>query len=467
MAITLNQSSLHQPGLPAAADEVDPVKKWVIALFFAALFIPGSINVGIRLDVYRIYLLAMAAPALLQIRNDPTLRINAVDVLVFLAVFWRGAALVANHGTSELINAGSFFLELFIGYVVGRAYIRSAADYRWFFTCFLVTLVAFLPFALVESVLRIRLLSRIAGLVLTQPPEEFGDQIRFGLMRVEVAFEHALLFGTFCAIGFANAFYIWGYRYPRNLIYSGFAGFMTVLALSSSSMLNVALQGCLIAYEKVLRPVRPKWVILLVSLPLLWFLFQMIVGKNFVDFVADELVINPYVGEGRKEIFYWGMREAIANPVFGIGKADWTRPFWRVHPTADNFWVASAFRYGLPHVAFLMLAFVVQIARVSLRGGLDAFEGACRRGFCIALLSLGVGLFNHGLWGVANVFVMLYLASGSWVYDRSAPRSQRRIPSPRPAPRPAPESAPVAPPPGPPVRTAGPSTGPIRPRPRQ
>jgi hypothetical protein len=460
MAITLNEPS-REAGL-----DVSRYKKWVIALFFVALFIPGSVNVGVRLDVYRAYLLAMAIPTLLQIRGDTTLRINAVDVLVFLAVFWRAVALVANHHAAELVNAGTFFLELFFGYLLGRAFIRSAADYRYFFKCFLVTLLAFLPFALYELITHHRLLRSLAGLVLTQAPEEFGGNIRYGFLRAQLSFEHSLLFGTFCAIGFANVFYIFGSRYPRNLAYSGFVGFMTALALSSSSILNVTLQGGLIVYERILRPVRPKWIILIISLPLLWFLFQIVVGKNFIDFVADELIINPYAGNGRKEIFYWGMREAIANPVFGIGKDDWARPFWREHPTADNFWVASAMRYGFPHVIFLLGAFILQVVRTSMKGGLDAFEGACRRGFGIALAATTIALFNHGLWGIANVFVMLYLGSGSWVYDRPDPAPRRRVPVP---PRPAPGDAVAPAAPGaalPPVRSAGRSTGPVRGRPR-
>lgn len=409
---------------------VSRTTKWVIALFFVVLFIPGSINIGIRLDLYRIYLLVMAVPMALRILDDRTFRLHAVDVLVFLAVFWRALSLVANHQMEEVVNAGSVFVELFLGYMLGRVYIRSAADYRYFFTCFLLTLVAFLPFALLEAVLRKRFLSRLAGLILTQPPEEFGDQIRFGLMRVQVAFEHALLFGAFCAIGFANLFYIFANRFPRNLIYSGFAGFMTMLALSSSSMLTIALQIGLIAYEKVFRPIGSKWLVLAVTLIPGWFVFQMIAGMNFIDFVASRLVINPYVGEGRKEIFYYGMLEAYRHPVFGIGKDDWARPFWRVHPTADNFWVASAMRYGFPHVIFLLLAFVVQLLRTSLAGGLDAFEGACRRGYGIALFSLVLMLGTFGLWGVANTFVMLYLASGTWIYDKAAPAPRRRAAAP-------------------------------------
>ena len=345
MAIALNDPS------PEASAEVSRYKKWVIALFFVALFIPGSINVGIRIDVYRGYLLAMAIPTLLQIRNDPTLRINTVDVLVFLAVFWRALALVVNHQAAEIVNAGSSFLELFFGYLLGRAFIRSAADYRYFFKCFLVTLARLPalraprvrhPSPGAEPARRARAYPAARGV---RRPDPLRLHARAGLLRARDCSSAAS-----ARIGFANAFYIWGYRFPRNLAYAGFVGFMTMLALSSTSILTIALQGGLIVYERTLRLVRAKWVILIVALPLLWFLFQMIVGKNFVDFVADDLVINPYVGDGRKEIFYWGMREAIANPIFGIGKNDWVRPFWRTHPTADNFWVASAMRYGFPHV---------------------------------------------------------------------------------------------------------------------
>ena len=42
-------------------------------------------------------------------------------------------------------------VTIFGGYLIGRVMIRSAADYRRFFTCFFWALVIFLPFALYRA----------------------------------------------------------------------------------------------------------------------------------------------------------------------------------------------------------------------------------------------------------------------------------------------------------------------------
>jgi hypothetical protein len=129
------------PGLEAEGEAgTDRFARWAIALFFVALFIPGSFYVGVRMTPYRLLLLALALPMLSRFNNDPTLRVTPVDVLVFLFVFWRSLALVVNHQAAELLNAASSFVELFFGYMFGRVFVRSAADYRFFFTCFLLTL---------------------------------------------------------------------------------------------------------------------------------------------------------------------------------------------------------------------------------------------------------------------------------------------------------------------------------------
>ena len=224
------------------------------------IFIPGSFYVGVRMTPFRLYLILMALPMALRFRADPTIRITAVDVLVFLAIFWRSLSLVMIHQTAEILNAGASFIELFFGYMIGRVFVRTPADYRFFFRCFLVMLAAMLPFALVELATYTRALRRLFGVVLTQPEEVIlGPHIRYGLMRVQASFDHALLYGTFCSIGFANMVYL--YRFPKNLIYAGFVGFMTLLAISSSSMIAIVLQAGMIVYERALRPVRAKWIV--------------------------------------------------------------------------------------------------------------------------------------------------------------------------------------------------------------
>lgn len=431
-------ATIPAPATPEAApDEVDRVTKWVIILFFVALFIPGSFYMGVRMTPFRLLLIAMAIPMLLRFRNDTTIRITAIDVLVFLATAWRGLALVANHGTAQLVFAGASFMELFFAYLLGRAYVRNLADHRFFFKCFLGFLIVSLPFGLMESVTKTRVLQQIASIALEQTRNAEGSpQIRFGLMRVQLSFDHAILFGTFCVLGFANVFYL--YRFPRNVVRAGFVAFMTLLAISSSSILALALQGGLIAYEHLLRPLRSKWVLLILGIALFLGSFQMLFGMSPMEYVAFNLTLNVSGALARFDQIHYGLLEIQRSPFFGIGLAPFTRPFWRAD-VFDNFWLAMAVRYGAPTTIFFVLAFVGNVLRVALAQGLNAEENRARIGYVIPFCTLLLALGTHSIWGSGMVYVLLYVGIGGWFFDRAPRLSQRRI---RPGPPRAADHAP-------------------------
>lgn len=395
---------------------MDRSTQWAIALFFVALFIPGSMQIGVRMTPYRLYLIVMAIPMILRFRTDPTMRITPVDVLMFLATFWRALAILVNHGTAEIANAGASFMELFFGYLLGRTYLRSAADYRFFFRCFLITLAAFLPFALVELVLRRELLRDLFGVVLIQPPLDFRGQIRWGMMRVQLSFDHALLFGTFCTMGFANVYYVYRDRFPMNLAYAAFVSFMTLLAMSSSSILVLGVQGALMVYAAMFRFLPYRWVVLVLAGLIGWFGFELIFSMTPVEFVVQVLIYNPTGAEGRIDQVIYGLKEIQRHPIFGIGLNEAALPFWR-GDVFDNFWLFTAVRYGLPGLTFMLLAFVAHFLSIGAASGLGEVETRDRLGYMIAFATTGVIIGTLTIWGIGLVFVMVFIGAGVWFYD--------------------------------------------------
>lgn len=450
-------------GAPPAEAGGSRYAKWVIAIFFVALFIPGYMDVGVRMTPYRLFLILMAAPTVLRFRNDRMLQITAVDVLMFLAILWITLSLLVNHGTERLVYAGSTFLEMYCGYLLGRVFIRSAADYRFFFNCLLVTLVAFAPFALLELVGHQRVLRNLADVVLTLPEAIEHDQVRFGLMRVMLSFEHALHFGTFCAIGFANAFYLSG-SFLRRYLVCGFIIVMSLLPLSSSAILIMVLQVGMIAYDRSFRFLANRWILLAVATVIGALSFQAIMGMSIPDYIVNELIISPDGGKARIEQFEYATREVYRHPIFGVGLGEWRKPFWRTG-SIDNFWLVIAVQSGLPALIFLVLAFLIHFRRVAFAMGLDPEEKRIRSGYLIALASILLVLVTYHIWGVIAVFVLLYVGGGAWFYDRSGPPElfparRRRMAERRAAEAPAAARADRAP--APPTR--GPRTGAARAR---
>ncbi len=417
---------------PAAA--TDRFARWVVALFFVAAFFPGEFNVGVNLPPYRLLLIVLVVPMLLRFRNDPTLRINAVDVFVFLAIFWRSLAIVVNHQLDQALNAISSFVDLFFAYMLGRVFVRNAEDHRFFFRCFLLLLLAFLPFALVENLFRQRLLRDLAGIVLNQSGgiADFGNAVRFGLLRAMTAFEHPILFGNFCATAFANVYFIYWRQFPRNLAYTGFVGFVTLTAVSASSILTLFIQSAMIVYERLFRAIWFRWIFAFFVGAFAWFVLERILGQSLIELVLTDLSLSAYGSTGRIEIFVYGMKTVYAHPFFGTGLNDWIRPFWRENPSMDNHWLFFAVRYGVPAFLFLAVAYLLQFLRLFRVGGEDEDLRNIRTGYTIALFAQVLMLGTHAIWGTANAFVMVYLGIGVWIWEagrRETVGRRRRAPA--------------------------------------
>ena len=122
-----------------------------MALFFLPLMLPIEPRIGpIRMTPYNALQIVLFIPLLVRFRNDPSNRIVPLDVFMALYVLWMAVAIYHHHGTTRAVYIVNQTVTIFGGYLIGRVMIRSAADYRRFFTCFFWGLLLFLPFAVFE-----------------------------------------------------------------------------------------------------------------------------------------------------------------------------------------------------------------------------------------------------------------------------------------------------------------------------
>lgn len=406
---------------------VKPGTRWVIALFFVVLLIPGSFYIGIRMSPYRFFLLVMAVPIFLRLRSDPTIRLTVVDVLVFLSIFWRVVALVGNHGLEEIVFAFATFSELFLGYLLGRAYIRSAADFRWFFNCFLAGLVFLLPFALLEMVTQTRVLRNLWGLILVQAESPVVAQIRFGVMRAITAFEHPTIFGGFCAIGFANLYYLYLKRFPLNFLFAAFVAFMSALAISSSSVIVLGLQAALIFYDRLIRgSMTYKWFFLVLIVVVIWYSFSLITGKTVPEYIITEIMFSPVSGEARTLHYIYGLKEVLRHPLFGAGVANWGSPYW-LSQNIDSFWLSLSVRYGLPALFLTLSALVMHLLMIFRSTRLEENELNIRSGYMISFGATVLMFSSVSFFAATLMFFMAFCGAGAWLYDTPRGRAPMRL----------------------------------------
>lgn len=392
----------------------------LLALFIGSLLIPVQFRVaGLGLTPYNILLILFILPMLLRFLRDPANRITALDVFMALHVVWLGLAILYNHGPARAVFIVNQTIILYGGYMVGRVMIRNAEDYRLFFRYFFYGLLLFLPFAVVELVTRQMIVSDILSNI-ANVPQRAGQDPRLGLHRVQAFYDHSIGYGLFCSIGVANTFYIHRDALAKRLSRTGLIVFMTFISLSSAPNIAQGLQLLLIGWDRAMRILRHKWIVLAALTGVAVAVFELAFEDGLVGLVIENLAFEASTGWGRTEIFQYGSAEVLRHPVFGIGLGDWVRPYWR-KGSVDNFWLLTAMRYGLPSLIFLWIALGVHAVLILRRKNLTEEVAAYRSGHLMAWVGVVFVLGTVHIWGSVAVFVMAYIGAGSWFYTGAHP----------------------------------------------
>ena len=105
----------------------------------------------------------------------------------------------------------------------------------------------------------------------------------------------------------------------------------------------------------------------------------------------------------------------------------------------DNFWLATAVRYGLPALLFLLALLFGLVWSVGQRKNLPPDWKRARHAWAFTLFGITVAAATVHLWNALFVLFFFLLGSGAWLLD-AKPEQKRRVQSglkPGPALRPA------------------------------
>lgn len=383
----------------------------LLAVVLICVLIPAQPEIaGQRIDAYRLFSLIFTIPFLVQIFSRPNNAPNASDYLMIGFAIWMIVTYFANHGAERLPYAVITSFELVGGYIAGRTLIRTVADYRALFRYLNLAMLVLIPLAVHEMVT-----SRILISELIQPffgvYSNFGDE-RFGLARAQTVFPHPILFGLFCSIAVANAYYLNRRHTPtmisRLLVTLG----ATFTSLSSAPYLSAALQLAMIAWHKI---IGPRWKLLLgIGIGIYVFL-EIFSNRGPVILLIEYLTLNPRTAWWRVHIWNYGVQNVLDNPLFGLGLRDWVRPSW-LAPTIDNFWLVIAMRHGIPGIVLLALGIGLSIYRILRAKIADPTLQDLRTGYMITLIGLLFTLATVHIWSSVAFFVMLYIGAGSFLF---------------------------------------------------
>lgn len=386
---------------------------FLMPLYFVCTLLPISYTIaGQSLSPLRVLLLVLFIPYAIRILQGKVGRLTAVDLLMAAHAGWIFLALVMVHGTSRIPYAGITVVELVGGYLLGRVLVRSVNDYRRMIRLLLNSLIFLLPFALIELITGHIVIAEIAGNIFDTISRGRSAYGRMGLERVYAVFAHPILYGLYCSLAIANLYYM--ARGKGFLRFTGmlFATFMTFMSLSSAPLLACMLQFMLIGWDKI---TNGKWKILIILSITGYVVIDALSNRTPVTILIETLTFNAATGWTRIAIWEYGMRNAMANPIFGIGFNDWVRPFW-LTGSVDNFWLYTAMAFGFPAATLLIVA-VLSHFIFSMKAKLKGDDRLrIRTGHLITLAATCFTLATVHMWGAAAVFVMFYIGSGAWMY---------------------------------------------------
>ncbi|WIY54207.1 O-antigen ligase domain-containing protein [Devosia sp. YIM 151766] len=406
-----------RPGSEKAAGESNRWPAWPIVLLVVALVVPWQVTVGpIDLSMHRIALIVLAVPCLASWGSGKAGPIRVPDLLLIFYCMWCSIALIAVHGANAVGSGGVLFAETFISYLVGRCYVRSAADFRASVRVLFLVVSAMLPFAIVETVTGNKaMLDLFATVLPTVAPTV--TELRLGFMRVQGPFDHPILFGVFCGGIVAITHGVLGRdtSFARRWVMTLIVVATGMMSWSSGPLLSIGLQIALLAWSFIFRNIAARWRILW-AIAFFAYLVLEVASNQPVPQLLTRFAFDPWTAYYRLLIWNYGWDSISLHPLFGTGFGEWVRPAW-MPPSIDMFWIVPAIRHGLPAFISLLTAVVWLLVSIGLSSTDDRKTADYKTAYLISITSFIVAGFSVHFWNSTYVLFLFLLGSGMWMLD--------------------------------------------------
>ena len=433
---TFSQPALGVGDRPDLATGRLPVVVWV---YLFAVVIPIGVNLGpLVLTGVRMVLIVMILPLMVQLLMGRFGKLFATDFLFIGHVLWSALALAVNNPSQVIQQTGSVGMEFLGGYVLGRAFIRSRADFMALSKVLIWFVIAMIPVALLETmtgrVLLIDILKQIPGV---RTIDYAVQPDRFGLDRVQLGFGHPIHFGLFCSVTFSLCFVAMEGTFStfRRWVTGAVIAATGFLALSSGALLAIALQFGLIIWAMMFAKFEKRWWFLVGLFVLAYIVIDLLSNRKPLDVFMSYATFSAETAYFRAQIFEWGMKNVWANPVFGIGLNDWVRPWYMYTNSVDNFWLLMAMRYGIPGFLTVTIGYTLVVVHVMRRDlSADPVLAVIRRAWVFTFLGLSFTLCTVHVWTSMYSFVFFMLGAGVWLITAPTQEdAQTDAPAPPPA----------------------------------
>lgn len=348
------------------------------------------------------------------------------DILLFMYAFWCSLSFVVNNGLGPSVQpAGITFVETVGPYLVARCYIRNADDFHRLFRFLFKIMLVLWPFALLELLGHPILRDMFAAV---WPVKVAGEmQGRLGLHRVQMGIDHPILFGACIGAMLAPTYLVLGFgkNVFQRSIRAGCVGTLAMMSLSAGPLIGVFFQAGLLLWNDTLKRIKQRWQILIILSLSIGLAVELVANRSLLTIVVSFFIFEPASYWYRLQIWDFGTASVANHPLFGTGSDDWARPSW-MGASIDNFWLASAVRYGLPGPILIGLAVLSILQALAFKKGLDEKLQAYRTAIIISIIATLTMAWTVALWDANYVLFLFFLGSGIWILDE-APDGEAKL----------------------------------------
>jgi len=389
------------------------------ALFYIALIMPLEFSVvvgGLRLSPYRVLLLLIIVPLLLQLLQARRQRANVVDGLVAAHAFWAVLALTAYGGVAQGLESGGIYVVESLGaYLLGRMTITNAKEHEALLRFMITVLCVMAAFTIPESLTGQHII-REAARALAGGPGLPVIEPRLGLDRAFGSFDHPILYGVFAASTFAAAYYVINREKlnAKTIALLMMIGGSTFISLSAGPFVGLACQAGLLAWDKITKGIGLRWTALVSIFLMFWFAVSLASNRSPIKVFITYLTFSPESAYNRILIFDYGSAEVMRHPLLGIGFGDWIRAPW-MSDSMDNFWLVTAVRCGLPALLLLVAAIVTLAIRQARASASDRDLNRHRMAWLTIIIGFSVSGVTVHFWNALFAYFFFLLGTGSCI----------------------------------------------------
>ena len=392
---------------------------WPAQLFALTLFIPYGFSLGdLVLSVQRVLLLICMPLCILSIVRQGRRHWVTADSLLVANAIWIFISFCVNHGLQRaVVSGGIYSVEMLCPYLLARLCIVDARRFAIFAKLTTWMAITLLLATVPECSTGFNFFRAITG-----EPQPVSIA-RMGLYRTFGPFAHPILCGVFCSTAFAFSWYV---VKPRGLwlryLRGGLIFLATATSLASGALLCLAVQVMIIAWDATTRKLPRRWVLLVALLASGYLAVALISNRSATSAILSYVTLDAGTAYTRMTIWDYGSAEVLRHPVFGIGLNEWQRPNW-LSSSIDNYWLATAVRYGFPGVVTIALAMcwlVFSLMRVR-----DPEKRICSSRMAWISVALGIAMAGGTvhIWGTAATYFSFFLGMAGWMLDPTGRRT--------------------------------------------